>query len=328
MTGKERDLADARNVLRIEAQALLALQDRIDDVFSQAVDTIINIEGKVVTSGLGKSGIVARKIAATMASTGTPAVYLHPVDALHGDLGILNRGDLLILISNSGENDEMLNLLATAKKIGTGCIAMTGDPRSTLAVNSDLNLNVGVEKEACHLGLAPTASTTAAMAMGDAIAVVLMKRRNFNKDDFALFHPAGKLGRRLTLRVRDIMLSGKDIPVVGSGRTFPETLRIMSEISNLGVVLIVDDKGVLCGIFTDGDIRRTVQNAQGKIPVDPISGYMSANPKTVEADAHASEALQIMEINGITSLAIIDNDGRPSGIIHLHDILGRGKFTI
>jgi len=328
MTEKEKNLESGRRVLRIEAEALQALSNRIDDVFNDAVNAILATRGKVVTSGLGKSGLVARKIAATMASTGTSAVFLHPVDALHGDLGALTRDDLLILISNSGENDEILNLLAAAKRIGAKCLAMTGEPGSTLAGNADLALNVGVEREACPLGLAPTASTAAAMAMGDAIAVVLMERRNFGKEDFAVFHPAGKLGRRLALKVKDIMLPRNKIPLVERNRPFAEALRVMSEVGNLGVVLVVDDEGVLCGIYTDGDIRRTVMHAKGWSLTDPISKYMTENPKTVEADAHASEAVQMMEVKGITSLAIVDEAGRPAGIIHLHDILGRGKFTI
>jgi arabinose-5-phosphate isomerase len=253
---------------------------------------------------------------------------MHPVDALHGNLGILGKGDLLILISNSGENDEVLNLLRAAKGIGAKCVSMTGSPGSTLAKNADLTLNIGVEKEACPLGLAPTASTTAAMAMGDALAVALMNRRNFREKDFAVFHPAGKLGQRLALKVKDIMLTGKKIPIVRSDASLKETLKTMSNVSNLGVALVVDKSGALTGIFTDGDIRRTFLGAAGWRPADPISKYMSSNPKTVEADAPASEALQMMEVKGITSLAIIDADGTPRGVIHLHDILGRGKFTV
>ena len=328
MTEREKALADARKVLKIEAEALLSLAERIDGNFGEAVDRIAALRGKVVASGLGKSGHVARKIAATMASTGTPAIFLHPVEAVHGDLGIVGADDLLLLISNSGENDEMLILLAAAKSIGAATIAMTGDPSSTLGKNADLTLDVGVGQEACPLGLAPTASTTAALAMGDAMAVALMNRRSFGKEDFAAFHPGGKLGQRLALKVGDIMLTGDKIPVVPADTPYDEALKVMSEVSNLGVVLVVDERGVLDGIYTDGDIRRTILGDKPWRPTDPISAFMTKAPKTVEPDAPASEALQIMERRGITSLAIVDSDGRPAGVIHLHDILGRGKFTI
>ncbi len=328
MTKHEKTLADARNVLKIEAEAVLALAERIDGTFVKAIDKISSLRGKVVASGLGKSGHVARKIAATMASTGTPAIFMHPVEAVHGDLGIVSANDLLLLISNSGENDEILILLAAAKNIGAATIAMTGDTASTLGKNSDLTLDVGVDCEACPLGLAPTASTTAAMAMGDAMAVALMNRREFGKDDFAVFHPGGKLGQRLALKISDIMLTGDKIPVIPADTPYGEALKLMSEISNLGVILIVDAKGLLSGIYTDGDIRRTVISDRAWKHTDPIANFMSKSPRTVDPDAPASEALQMMEARAITSLAIVDSKGRPAGIIHLHDILGRGKFTI
>ncbi len=328
MAKNDKALQDAREVLRIEAEAVMALSERIDGAFSAVVEMILGTKGKIVTSGLGKSGLVARKFASTMASTGTPAVFMHPVDALHGDLGIVSRDDLLVLISNSGENDEILNLLAAAKKIGAKCLSMTGDPDSTLGRNADISLNVGVEREACPLGLVPTASTTAAMAMGDAIAVALMKHRDFRREDFAVFHPGGSLGQRLSLKVSDIMLSGADVPSIRQDQTLTETLRVMSEVGNLGVVFVVDEDGRLCGVYTDGDIRRTIRNNAQWPSTEPISKYMTPAPKTVEADVPASEALRIMEAKGITSLAIVDGEGFPVGIIHLHDILGRGKFAV
>jgi arabinose-5-phosphate isomerase len=320
----------ARNVLRIEAEALSAIIERLDKSFEDAVEALLAVPGKVVVTGLGKSGIVAKKVAATLASTGTPAVFLHPVEALHGDLGIVAKGDFLLAISNSGENDEVLNLLEAVKALGVKSLALTGNPQSTLARNSDITLDVSVAREACPLGLAPTASTTAAMALGDALAVALMEKRGFRKEDFAQFHPGGRLGMRLALRVRDIMRTGNAIPMVRKTQTLGDALREMTERDNLGVALIVDDGGLLEGIVTDGDLRR-IARREGRWE-EKVSGkvenFMSRNPKTVDADALASEAVQIMEVGGITSLAIVDGKGKPVGIIHLHDILGRGKFTV
>jgi arabinose-5-phosphate isomerase len=320
----------ARNVLRIEAEAVSAIIERLDKSFDDAVEVMLAATGKVVVAGLGKSGIVAKKVAATLASTGTPAVFLHPVEALHGDLGIVARGDILLAISNSGENDEVLNLLEAVKGLGVKSISLTGNPQSTLARNTDITLDVGVAREACPLGLAPTASTTAAMALGDALAVALMEKRGFKEEDFAQFHPGGRLGRRLALRVRDIMRTGGAIPVVKKSQSLGDALREMTERDNLGVTLVVDDAGLLAGILTDGDLRR-IARKEGRWE-EKMSGraenFMSRNPKTVDADALASEAVQIMEVKGITSLAIVDGMGKPVGIIHLHDILGRGKFTV
>jgi len=320
----------AREVLRIEAEAVAAVIERLGESFEEAVASILATKGKVVVTGLGKSGIVAKKIAATLASTGTPAVFLHPVEALHGDLGIVAKGDFLLAVSNSGENDEVINLLEAAKELGTKSLSLTGNVQSTLARNTDMTLDVSVAREACPLGLAPTASTTAAMALGDALAVALMEKRGFNKEDFAQFHPGGRLGRRLSLRVRDIMRTGKAMPVVSKSKTLGEALREMTERDNLGVTLVVDEAGALVGIVTDGDLRRIARREgrwEEKV-AGAVEKFMSPNPKTVDADALASEAVQIMEVKGITSLAIVDGKGAPIGIIHLHDILGRGKFTI
>ena len=323
-------LETGREVLRIEAEALTAMVERLDESFERAVGAILAIPGKVVTTGLGKSGIVANKIASTFAGTGTPAFFLHPVEALHGDLGIVAQGDLLLAISNSGENDEVLNLVEAAKRLGVKSLSLTGNPQSTLAKNTDITLDVSVAREACPLGLAPTASTTATMALGDALAMVVMEKRNFGKDDFALFHPGGRLGRRLSLRVRDIMRTGDNIPLVRNSDTLEEALREMTERDNLGVALVTDDSGLLTGVLTDGDIRR-IARSKGtweEKTADRVERFMSCNPKTVEADSLASEAVQMMEVRGITSLAIVDGRGRPVGIVHLHDILGRGKFTV
>jgi arabinose-5-phosphate isomerase len=321
MKAKNRNALDiGRDVLRIEAEALLAMIERLDESFENAVEAILSIPGKVITTGLGKSGIVARKTASTLASTGTPAFFLHPVEALHGDLGIVAKGDILLAISNSGENDEVLNLLEAAKKIGAKSLSLTGNPLSTLARNTDVTLDVSVAREACPLGVVPTASTTAALALGDALAITLMEKRDFGSEDFALFHPGG----------RDIMRKGKEIPLVGESATLAGALREMTERDNLGVALVVDDGGALTGVITDGDIRRIarLEGTWEEKTAGPVKKFMSRNPKTVDADSLASEAVQIMEVRGITSLAIVDGKGKVAGIVHLHDILGRGKFTV
>jgi len=331
MKAKNRNALDiGRDVLRIEAEALLAMIERLDESFENAVGAILSIPGKVITTGLGKSGIVARKTASTLASTGTPAFFLHPVEALHGDLGIVAKGDILLAISNSGENDEVLNLLEAAKKIGAKSLSLTGNLQSTLARNTDITLDVSIAREACPLGVVPTASTTAALALGDALAIALMEKRDFGREDFALFHPGGRLGRRLSLRVRDIMRTGEKLPVVSESDALADALREMTERDNLGVVLVVDEGGALTGVVTDGDIRRIarLEGTWEEKAAGPVEKFMSRNPKTVDADSLASEAVQIMEVRGITSLAIVDGKGRAAGIVHLHDILGRGKFTI
>jgi arabinose-5-phosphate isomerase len=328
---KNRGAAEiGREVLRIEAEAVSALIERLGGAFEGAVDAILGVKGKVVVTGLGKSGIIAKKIAATLASTGTTAVFLHPVEALHGDLGIVGRGDFLVAVSNSGENDEVLNLLASVKSLGVRSLSLTGNVQSALARGTDMTLDVSVAREACPLGLAPTASTTAAMALGDALAVALMEKRGFKKEDFAQFHPGGRLGQRLALRVRDIMRTGSAVPKVRLTQTLGEALQEMTERDNLGVTLVVDEGGALVGVVTDGDLRR-IARREGRWEEKvggKVENFMSRNPKTVDADAAASEAVQIMEVKGITSLAIVDGKGTPVGIIHLHDILGRGKFTV
>jgi len=332
MQHKETKLQRAREVLQIEAESILALRDRIGGEFLQLVDMILDLPGKLVITGVGKSGIVGRKIVATLCSTGTPAVYLDATGALHGDLGVVAEGDLLVAISNSGESSELLNVAFAARKIGARVVAFTGNPSSSLAENSDLVLNVGVAREACPLGLAPTASTTAALAMGDALAMVLMESIGFTSKHYARFHPGGSLGQRLKLTVREIMRTGDEMPVVAEGDTFNDALRAMSAGANLGVVLVTDPAGALSGIITDGDVRRLLMGRDESIKTRPVGELMKRNPMTIEADAAVSEALRVMEKGtgkgSITSLAIIDSQGRPTGIIHLHDILGRGKFMI
>jgi len=332
MENKETTLQRARKVLQIEAESILGLEERIGEEFVRLVDMVLALPGKLVVTGVGKSGIVGRKIAATLCSTGTPAVYLDATDALHGDLGVVAEGDALLAISNSGESSELLNVVFAARNIGARVVAFTGNGKSTLAESSDLVIDVGVTREACPLGLAPTASTTAALAMGDALAMVLITAIGFTSKHYARFHPGGSLGRRLKLTVRDIMRTGPDVPVVTEDDAFSDALDAMSAGANLGVALVTDPAGVLSGIITDGDIRRLLMTGDESIKDRRARELMKPNPMTIEADAAVSEAMRVMEKGtgkgSITSLAIVDSRGRPAGIIHLHDILGRGKFMI
>ena len=333
MTRPDNDqtLKRAREVLQIEADSILALRDRLGDEFVRLVEMILALEGKVVVTGVGKSMIVGQKIAATMCSTGTPAVSLDATAALHGDLGVLAKGDLLIAISNSGEAPELINVVFAARDLDVRIVALTGNPKSTLAENSDLVVNVGVAREACPLGLAPTASTTATLAMGDALAMVLMQSIGFTSRHYARFHPGGNLGQRLKLKVSDIMRSGADLPLVPQSAAFSEALGVMSGGANLGVALVTGDGGALAGIITDGDIRRLLLKGES-IAGRTVAEIMKPSPITVDADAAASEALRVMERGtgrgSITSLAIVDSACRPIGFLHLHDILGRGKVVI
>ena len=332
MQDNEQRIQRAREVLQIEAESILALKERIGDEFGKLIDMIRGLDGKVVITGVGKSGIVGQKIAATMCSTGTPAVFLDATGALHGDLGVVSGNDLLIAISNSGEAIELLNVVCAARAMGARVVGMTGNLQSTLAEQSDLVIDVGVAREACPLGLAPTASTTAALAMGDAISMVLMEAIGFTPKHYARFHPAGSLGQRLKLKVRDIMRTGDDLPLASEADAFQTVLHNMTVKANLGVVLITDAAGRLAGIITDGDLRRLLLQGTDLAGSKKAAELMKRNPMTVEADAAASEALRVMERGtgkgSITSLAIVDGQGRPMGIIHLHDILGRGKLLI
>ena len=332
MQDNEAKLQRAREVLQIEADSIIALKEQIGEEFLELVEMILSLRGKVVVTGVGKSGIVGQKIAATMCSTGTPAVYLDATGALHGDLGVVADRDLLIAISNSGEATELLNVVYAARDIGVDVVAFTGSAQSTLAENSDLVINVGVEREACPLGLAPTASTTAALAMGDALAMVLMQTIGFTSKHYARFHPGGNLGQRLKLKVHDMMRAGDDVPVVCETDTFRHALDVMTSKANLGLVLVTDPGGALAGIITDGDVRRLLIKNDQSIMDRSAGELMKRGPMTIEADASLSEALRVMEKGtgrgSITSLAIVDDAGRPAGIIHLHDILGRGKLMI
>jgi len=314
----------AKQVLQIEAKAIEQLMARINEHFVQAVELILACEGKVVVTGVGKSGIIGQKIASTLASTGTPAFFLHPTEGIHGDLGMLEKKDIVVAISNSGETDELSQILPLIKRYGNRLIALTGKANSTLARAGDVVLDVSVEEEACPLGLAPTASTTVTLAMGDALAVALLEKRGFKKEDFAIRHPGGKLGKRLLLRVRDLMHAGDELPMV-----YEETLMkgALVEITSkrLGVTGVMNKRHELVGIITDGDLRRALERHTDLL--ERTAGeVMTKNPKWIEADTLAAQAVQRMEEHSITSLFVFDNSGErtPRGIIHLHDLLKAG----
>jgi len=315
-------LARARRVLEVEARALTALRERLDAGFVRAVELLLACRGKVVVTGVGKSGIVCRKIAATLSSTGTPAFFLHAGEGNHGDLGTLVRGDVLLAVSNSGETAEVLGLLPAARRLGIPLVAVCGNADSSLARGADAVLDVSVPEEACPLNLAPTASTTATMAMGDALAIALLEERGFSAEDFALLHPAGALGRRL-LRVEDVMHRGGDVPLVGAGASLKDTLVEITS-KRLGVTGVVDAAGALLGVITDGDLRRGLERAED-IRTLTARDLMTASPKTIAGSALAAEAVAAMERHAITSLFILaDGSRRPAGVIHLHDLLRAG----
>ena len=311
-----------REVLRIEAEAVLSLVGRLGPTFSDAVRLILECRGRVVVSGMGKSGHVARKIAATMASTGTPAFFVHPAEASHGDLGMITPEDVVIALSNSGESAELVAIVPLLKRHGTGLIAITGMPTSTLAELADVHLDAAVEKEACPLGLAPTASTTAALALGDALAVALLKARGFSAQDFARSHPGGKLGRRLLVLVSDVMHSGKDLPTVGSDSSLAEALIEMSA-KGLGMTAIIDDAQHILGIFTDGDLRRVLA-AGADLRHAKIIDLMKRNPRTIDAARLAAEAVQQMETLRINGMLVADKENRLLGVFNMHDLLRAG----
>jgi arabinose-5-phosphate isomerase len=315
------DLALARRVLQTEAAAVLALADRLDERFAAAVALVRDCTGRVVLTGMGKSGIVCRKIAATLSSTGTSALFLHPAEALHGDLGVIRSEDLVIALSYSGENDELVRILETLKRLGTKLIAMTGDPRSTLAQAADVVLDCRVSAEACPMNLVPTASTTAMLALGDALAMTVLVEKGFQPDDFAVLHPAGTLGKRLR-RVEQLMHQGDQIPRVTPATPMSDVIYEMSR-KGLGMTCVVDGGGVLLGIITDGDLRRKMSafpNVMERTAADVMTPHPIAIPRTMLA----GEALNILEQRKITSLIVVDDRRRVEGVVHLHDLWRTG----
>jgi arabinose-5-phosphate isomerase len=311
-----------RAVIELEAEALSALVPRLNDDFARACRLILDSPGRVVVTGMGKSGHIGGKIAATLASTGTPAFFVHPGEAQHGDLGMIQPQDVVIAISNSGETGEILTILPIIKRMGAKLIALTGNPKSSLAQQADAHLDAGVAKEACPLNLAPTSSTTAALALGDALAVALLKSRGFTADDFARSHPGGKLGRRLLLYVRDVMHSGDRIPLVPDSASLREALLEMTS-KGLGMTGVLDATGKLAGIYTDGDLRRTL-NKEVDVYNAKISDVMTRNPKTCRADQLAAEIVQLMEKHNINGLMVVDTDQRVLGALNMGDLLRAG----
>lgn len=315
-------LQAGRRTVRMELEAVTKLETRIGDEFKRACELILECGGRTIVTGMGKSGHIGRKIAATLASTGTPSFFVHPGEASHGDLGMITRDDLVIAISNSGTSAEVLTLLPLLKRLGIPMISMTGKADSPLAQAADVNLDISVETEACPLGLAPTASTTVTLVMGDALAVALLEARGFSAEDFAFSHPGGALGRRLLLKVEDVMHSGDELPQV-----FPETLlpKALLEMTSkgFGMTTVVDHQGTLLGVFTDGDLRRVIDH---KLELDKatMDQVMTRRPKTVSAETLAAEALRIMEDHKITALVVEDAECHPIGVVHMHDILRAG----
>ncbi len=314
----------AKRVLHIEAEAILALEERIGTEFARAVRLILDCKGRLVITGMGKSGLICQKIAATMASTGTPSLFLHPAEGIHGDLGMLTREDVVIAVSNSGETEEVTKILPIIKRMGCPLVTMSGKPNSTLARAGDVFLDISIKEEACPLGLAPTASTTATLAMGDALAVVLLEERGFKEEDFAMFHPGGALGKRLLLRVENLMHRQEEIPLVDENTRVQEALFEITG-KKLGMTGVVNAAGDLIGIFTDGDLRRLLASGTDQMSL-PIKEVMTANPKRILQENLAAKALQVMETHKITTLFVFESEtsATPVGVVHLHDLLQAG----
>lgn len=316
----------AKKVLKTEADAVAALINRIDGRFEKAVAMILECRGRVVVTGMGKSGLIGKKIAATLASTGTPALFLHPAEGIHGDLGMVMRGDTIIALSNSGETEEMTRMLPSLKRLGIRIISLTGNPDSSLAKNSDVVIDVSVREEACPLGLAPTASTTATLAMGDALAVALLDKRGFRAEDFASFHPGGSLGKKLLLRVCDLMHTGDAVPVVSHQTLIKDAIYEISS-KKMGIAAVVNGDGCLIGVISDGDLRRWMEKTEKSgenLLTKKACDIMTRNPKIASGNALAAEAVALMEKNSITCLIVSDQTVKPLGVIHLHDLLKAG----
>ncbi len=307
----------AKKVLKIEADAIMEVRKSLDENFVKAIDLLHNCKGKVVITGLGKSGIICRKIAATMSSTGTPAIFLHPAEAIHGDLGVISEGDVAILVSYSGETEELLNLAEVLKRLGIPFISLTGNPSSTLANLSDIHLNIKISREACPMNLAPTASTTATLALGDALSMALLIRKGFREDDFALRHPGGSLGKKL-MKIKDLMHTGEAVPKVYENTNMKDVIYEMSK-KGFGITAVVDEEEKLKGVISDGDLRRLLQKDDNLLHKNACE-CMKIKPITISEDSLASEALKIFEEKKITSLFIVEKDEKLKGIIHLHDL--------
>ena len=313
-------IAAGRRVLELEAGALHALRDRLDAHFAHACRIMLACRGRIVTTGMGKSGHVARKIAATLASTGTPAFYVHPGEASHGDLGMITDADVVLALSHSGETEELLTIIPLLKRQGNRLLVMSGNPQSSIARLADLHLDASVPEEACPLGLAPTSSTTAALALGDALAVALLEARGFTREDFARSHPSGSLGRRLLLHITDVMHAGDEVPRVNVQASLAEALVEMSR-KRLGMTAVVDDHDILLGVFTDGDLRRALDDARIDLRQARIAEVMTRHPKTIEADCLAVEAAHLMEEHRISALVVVDGERRVIGALNIHDLL-------
>lgn len=313
-------LERARRVIRMEAQAVAALEDRVGDGFAGAVEAILAAPGRVIVAGIGKSGIIGRKVASTLTSTGTPASFLHPVEALHGDLGIVGSGDVAILLSKSGQSEELRGLMEYLGRMGVRTVAMTGRTDSALARHAEFVLDCSVAEEACPHDLAPTSSTTAALAMGDALAVALLLRRGFGRDDFARFHPGGALGRRLLLRVRDVMVS-EDVPALPPHATMRQAVVLLAE--RRGTAAVVDQEGRLMGVVTSGDLTRLMEREEHFFTI-AVSEVMTTTPRTTEPDQLAASAVGVMERHGVMALPVVEGDGRLVGMVHLHDLMRAG----
>lgn len=312
----------AKQVFDIEANSILKLKDNIGQNFDDAIELLYNCKGRVIITGMGKSGLIGKKIAATLSSTGTPSYFLHPAESTHGDSGIITREDVIIAISNSGETQELMNLLPLIKRFGVKMIGMTGKLNSTLANASDIVLDISVEKEACPLNKAPTASTTATLAMGDALAVCLLEKRGFTKEDFLIFHPGGALGKGFLYRVKDLMLTGEKLPITTEDMNFTDVIEVISS-HKLGMSMIVNSNGELSGVLTDGDIRRTLIKYHN-IENLKVRDVMTVNPKNISAEDYGASALNLMEKYSITALAVVDSENKPIGVIHIHDLLKAG----
>lgn len=314
----------AKEVIRIEEEGLAAVRERIGDEFVKAVELIMANSGRLVITGIGKSGIIGQKISATLNSTGTPSFFLHPVEAMHGDLGMVMAGDVVLAISYSGETAELNGLMISLKRRGNPIIAMTGGSQSSLAAAADIVLDIKVPREACPLGLAPTASTTATLAMGDALSVILLNRKKFQAEDFRHNHPGGSLGQRLKVRVTEVMMTGSDIPAIRPEERAAAAITILNE-KNKGVVMVIDAENRVLGILTDGDIRRAIAGSRGLSEVT-VASLMTENPICIDGDQLAADALSIMQQHEITALPVVNGDKSLLGLLHLHDLLGKGEF--